>query len=100
MRRKTAAFDEVTKDGPIHLILGDGGRQANKPFLNTKPKDWAAVCDHTTYGWGSIEYLNATTARYEWIHTGCNRLEDRGHNFFDIQQNSSEVVDIQNQYFQ
>jgi hypothetical protein len=58
MRRKTVAFDEVTKDGPIHLILGDDGRQANKPFLNTKPTDWAAVRDHTAYGWCSIEYLN------------------------------------------
>jgi hypothetical protein len=70
MRTKPVAFDEVTKDSPLHLILVDGDQQANEPFLNPKPEDWVAVRDHTTHGWGSIGYLNATAARYEWVHTG------------------------------
>ena len=99
MRTKPVAFGEVTEDGPIHIVLGNGGRQANAPYLNPEPEEWVAVRDHTTYGWGSIEYLNMTTARYEWIQSGHNQRGDRGNNFFDAPKNLSDVAFIRNQFF-
>ncbi len=75
MRTKQVAFDVVAEDGPIHFILGDSGRQANAPFLNSEPEEWVAVRDHTTYGWGLIEYLNMTTAKYEWVRCFISMLQ-------------------------
>lgn len=98
-RTKPVAFDKINKDGPIHFVLGNGGRQANAPFLNPDPEEWIAIRDHTTYGFGLIEYLNMTTARYEWCQTGHNKVGDHGKNFFDSPDNMTDVVLIQNQYY-
>lgn len=91
-RTKPVAFNNVTKSGPIHLILGNGGRQANAPFLQPEPEEWIAMRDHTTYGFGIIEYINMTTARYEWCQTGHNNVEN-------ISENVTDIVYLRNQYY-
>lgn len=99
MRTKPVAFSNVTKNGPVHFVLGNGGRQANAPFLNPQPEVWVEIRDHTTYGYGFIEYINYTTARYEWVQTGHNKPGDRGKNFLDVPQNLTDIVYFQNSYF-
>jgi len=92
MRTKQVAFDVVTEGGPIHLIVGDSGRQANAPFLKDEPEEWVHIRDHRTYGWSSIEFLNATTAKYEWVQTGHNKESETPNNV-------SDVAFIYNQYY-
>lgn len=99
MRTTNVAFNKIHKDGPIHLVLGNGGRQANAPFLNPDPEEWVGMRDHTTYGYGFIEFLNFTTARYEWIQTGHNKPCDRGKNFLDASENLTDSMYFQNIYF-
>ena len=77
----------LDQKGPMHIILGNGGRQANTPYYRRKPESWVAVRDHTTYGYGTLDFVNATHARYEWIQTDVNdvstqkvRLEEGGAN--------------------
>jgi len=98
-RTKTVQYNKVSKKGPIHIILGNGGRQANAPFLNSDAEEWVAVRDHTTYGYGTIEFFNASIARYEWVQTGHNGPEDSGNNFLDVPKNVSDVVFVTNQYY-
>ena len=66
--------DKLDKKGPIHIILGNGGRQANTPYYNKDPEEWIAVRDHTTYGYGTLEFVNVTHARYEWVQTDANDI--------------------------
>jgi hypothetical protein len=62
----------LDRKGPMHIILGNGGRQANSPYFRRRPEAWVAVRDHTTYGYGTLDFVNATHARYEWIQTDVN----------------------------
>ena len=96
-RTKTIAFDKVTKDGPIHLVLGNGGRQANAPFLNPEPEEWIAKRDHTIFGFGLIEYINATFARYEWYQTGHTMNEGDGD--INIEHHMTDAIIVQNQFY-
>jgi hypothetical protein len=100
-RTKPVAFNNVTEEnGIIHIVLGNGGRQANAPFLNPDhAEEWIAVRDHTTYGYGLIEFMNDTIARYEWVQTGHNTKQDHGNNFLIIPPNLTDVVHIRNQYY-
>ena len=98
-RTKPVVFNQVKEDGPIHIVLGNGGRQANAPFLKDDPEEWIAIRDHTTYGFGLVEFMNMTIARYEWVQTGHNSAEDRGKNFLDVPENMTDVVFVKNQYY-
>jgi hypothetical protein len=72
MRTKPVAFGNVTKTGPIHIVMGAGGRNAEAQFLNEEPEDWVVVRDATIYGYGLLEICNDTHARWDWVHTGQN----------------------------
>jgi acid phosphatase type 7 len=96
-RSHPIAFEQKKDSGPIHFVLGNGGRTINAPFQNQVKEDWVAVRDHTTYGFGIIEYLNATTAKYEWIHSGFNAPEET--EFQDIPANFTDLMYIQNQWY-
>ena len=74
MRTNPVSKGRTDPKGPIHVILGNGGRQANTPYHMETPEEWVAVRDHTTYGYGTIELLNATHARYEWVQTDYNKV--------------------------
>jgi acid phosphatase type 7 len=70
LRTKPVAFGNLTKTGPIHIVMGAGGRNAKAEFLSEEPEEWVAVRDATTYGYGLLEICNKTHARWDWIHTG------------------------------
>jgi len=100
MRTKNVVNNAYTPTGPIHIILGNGGKRAKiVPFRNEIPEEWVAIRDHTTYGYGTIEYLNATMALYEWIQTGHNSPEDHGENFLNVPKNIRDLVYIENQNY-
>lgn len=98
-RSYPVANDQLDPKGPINIVLGNGGRQANAPFQNEIPEKWVAKRDHTTYGYGTIEFLSLRHAIYEWVQTGHNGPKDRGDNFLNVPANMTEVVQIENQYF-
>jgi hypothetical protein len=74
MRTEPVYRDRLDERGPVHVILGNGGRQANTPYYKKKPEEWIAVRDHTTYGYGTLEFVNATHAQYEWVQTDVNDI--------------------------
>ena len=47
MRTEPVFKGKLDKKGPIHIILGNGGRQANSPYYSKEPEEWIAVRDHT-----------------------------------------------------
>jgi hypothetical protein len=98
-RSKNVANDIPNSTGPIHIVLGNGGREVNAPFYNEQAEDWVAVRDHTTYGYGTIDFLNRTTALYEWIQTGKNDLDggdlESTRNYFNL----TDIVMVENQYY-
>lgn len=70
LRTKPVAFGNVDPAGPIHIVMGAGGRNADAAFLHDEPEDWVAVRDATIYGYGLLEICNDTHARWDWVHTG------------------------------
>ena len=75
MRTEPVFKGKLDKKGPIHIILGNGGRQANSPYYNKeRPEEWVAVRDHTTYGYGTLDFVNATHAKYVWVQTDANDI--------------------------
>lgn len=95
-RSYNIANDTLTSRGPIHFVLGNGGRTLNAPFHEKEKENWVAVRDHTTYGFGVMEYMNATMAKYEWIHSGWNAPEES--DFDDIPANFTDLMYFPNQY--
>lgn len=74
MRTEPVYKGKLDKKGPIHIILGNGGRQANSPYYSKEPEEWIAVRDHTTYGYGTLDFVNATHAQYVWVQTDANDI--------------------------
>lgn len=70
MRTKNIVFGGLDNDGPVHIIVGDGGRKAFAPFYREEPEEWVVVRDATIYGYGTLELINQTCAKWVWIHTG------------------------------
>ncbi len=99
MRTKNVINNSPNPVGPVHIIIGNGGRQANAPFYSEEAESWVAIRDHTTYGFGTIEYFNETTARYEWIQTGHNTPQDKGKNYLNPPKGLSDAIFVSNQYF-
>ena len=77
-RTEAVAYNETKASGPVHVIIGAGGRQADAPFRNETAEDWVAVRDASIYGYGMLRIVNETTAEWDWIHTGYN--DDRDYN--------------------
>lgn len=70
LRTKPVAFGKASKTGPIHIVLGAGGRAAKADFLHDEPEEWVEMRDATIYGYGLLEICNRTHARWDWVHTG------------------------------
>ena len=100
-RSHPVVFDKVNATGPIHILLGNSGRQANVPFHQENPEEWILVRDHTQYGYGLLNFINATTAMYEWVVTGFNEgKRDRKSKFY--YPHDEDIIDqgyVQNQFF-
>jgi predicted phosphodiesterase len=47
MRSKPVFNETLDRRGPVHLIIGMGGRQANVPYKNDSAEHWVAMRDHT-----------------------------------------------------
>jgi len=70
LRTTNVAKQKKHKDGPIHIVMGAGGRNADAAFLADEPEDWVEMRDGTIYGYGILEICNNTHARWDWVHTG------------------------------
>ena len=70
LRTKNVAFGKEQKDGPVHIVVGAGGRAAQAEFVNEIPEEYVAVRDATWYGYGMVEVCNQTHIRWDWVHTG------------------------------
>jgi len=64
--------------GPVHIIQGNGGRQANEPYYNELAEEWVHVRDHSMYGYGTLELFNRTHACWKWVKTGFNSEGEGG----------------------
>lgn len=98
-RSHPVAYGKVNPIGPIHIVLGNGGRQTNAPFRSDVPEEWVTIRDHTTYGYGLLKFINSTVARYEWIQTGHNRPDEKGKNFLNVPENMTDMVYVKNQIY-
>jgi len=58
MRSKPVVNMTLDHTGPVHIIVGMSGRQANIPYKNEVPEDWVAFRDHQ---WYANNYLLAST---------------------------------------
>lgn len=79
MRTVPTANSTAHPRGPIYIIQGNGGRQANEPFMNEVPEEWVKVRDHSMYGYGTLELFNITHAKWRWVKTGYNNANDKGY---------------------
>lgn len=64
--------------GPVHIIQGNGGRQANEPYYNELAEEWVHVRDHSQYGYGTLELFNRTHVCWKWVKTGFNSEGEGG----------------------
>jgi acid phosphatase type 7 len=66
----------VSETGPIHIVVGAGGRKCEAAFLDETPEPYMRVRDATFFGYGLFRVHNATVAAWEWIHTGLANDRD------------------------
>ena len=79
LRTKNVAFGKVKKNGPIHIVVGAGGRAARAEYLNEEPEEWVGVRDASWYGYGILEICNRTHVRWDWVHTGMESDHNSAH---------------------
>lgn len=99
-RTKNVAMGNLTKTGPVHIVMGAGGRAAAAEFLNPEPEEWIEMRDATIYGYGLLELYNKTHAHWDWVHTG----NSSDHNAVwrqnvSLPMGGVDSVFIENQYF-
>jgi acid phosphatase type 7 len=61
---------QLSQTGPIHIVVGAGGRKCEAAFFSETPEAFIRVRDATFFGYGIFRVRNATVAAWEWIHTG------------------------------
>ena len=102
LRTLPVAFQVPQQTGPIHVVMGAGGRDAEAAYLSDEPEVWVATRDASIYGYGLLEIYNATHLRWDWIHTGT---PDDHHSNTVFGQNITLPVGgvdglvVENQYF-
>ena len=67
MRSKNIAFDKLSENGPQYVIIGDGGNREGHGDYFGDPEEWVNVRDNTVFGFGTLEILNRTHARWNWV---------------------------------
>ena len=53
MRTLNVIHNKPNAAGPMHIIVGNGGRQANSPYYSDIAEDWVAVRHPITYGFST-----------------------------------------------
>jgi len=55
--------------GPVYITVGEGGnREGHCPTYNaTTPEDWIVKRDITEFGFGIVDFINATTLHWKWV---------------------------------
>lgn len=69
-RTHNVNIDQLDPSGPMHVVVGAGGRQCKASFLSEEAEPVIAVRDATRYGYGILEIFNETHAQWEWVVTG------------------------------
>ena len=74
MRSKPMYNWKVDDNGPVYLIVGEGGNREHhvKEYLHEVAEDWVDVRDKTVYGFGTLEVVNQTSANWKWIMDPTN----------------------------
>jgi hypothetical protein len=74
MRTKPMFEGEVDPTGksPVYFIVGEGGNREGhvKRYLHETPESWVAVRDLTVFGFGTLDVMNATHAKWQWNMDG------------------------------
>jgi len=89
-RSTNVEYGEIVQTAPIYITVGEGGNreQHSKSYRNEKPEDWIVKRDITEYGFGTLEFLNATNAHWKWVR-----------NELIISSHFTDEALIKNQYF-
>lgn len=76
-RSHNVAYGKLSDTAPIYITVGEGGNRELhcKKYLNEIPEEWVAARDKTEYGYGSIEFLDETTAHWKWNHNADDGIE-------------------------
>lgn len=96
LRTKNVAYNKVKKNGPIHIVVGAGGRAAKAEYLNEEPEEWVGVRDASWYGYGIVEICNRTHIRWDWVHTGM----ESDHNEVARSNHTLPVGGVDHDYFE
>jgi len=100
-RTRNVYKDKVDRLGPMHVIVGEGGKTINTEARSVQPEEWIAVRDETAYGYGQLILHNKTTAEWRWIHT---KVGEQNYNWF-LDSNKTEpavetdVIFLENQLY-
>ena len=74
MRTKAMYEGQVDPSGksPVYFIVGEGGNREGhvKSYLHEKPEPWVEVRDLTVFGFGTLDVMNATHAKWQWNMDG------------------------------
>lgn len=102
-RTHTVAHGNVSLTGPMHVIVGAGGRECKASFMSEEPEPWVAARDATHYGYGVLQLHNRTHAEWTWIRTGKSEYQDRNLVWkqsvtLPALQETDSVI-LENQYF-
>jgi len=102
LRTVNVAFKVPQRTGPIHIVMGAGGRDAQASFLSIEPEEWVAVRDASIYGYGLMEICNATHLRWDWIHSGIadsHHYNSVYHKNVTLPVGGVDGILVENQYF-
>jgi len=101
MRTHPMAFSRRDPRGPIHIIQGNGGRQANDRYKSDAAEEWVDVRDRSIFGYGTLELFNNTHAMWKWVKTGFNAEGDEDFHglSFDADLNVHDMIWIRNQLY-
>lgn len=69
-RTHNVNMDQLDPSGPMHVVVGAGGRQCKASFRSEEADPSIAVRDATRYGYGTLEIFNETHAEWQWTVTG------------------------------
>lgn len=83
---------DPTRKSPVYIIVGEGGNREHhvKDYLHPEPEEWVDRRDRTEYGFGTLEAVNSTWARWRWVRDGSSADADGG---------VTEDVWLRNQHF-
>ena len=100
MRTAPTVDSRPNPRGPVYIIQGNGGRQANEPYLSEEPEEFVSVRDHSMYGYGTLDLLNNTHAKWTWVITGWNKPDEAGlKGIFEPDLDVHDEVFVHNQLY-